>query len=113
MGRESETFSTLRATSPALPTPQSEDRTKRRTSHVECQAYSPRRNCRHWRHRRELGGPLPGERFGGRGDRYRAERRSRLEALRRSSLARAQEIGPRAWRVTIEIDVHCRPFSGG
>ena len=80
--------------------------TKRRTDHVDCQTYSPRRHHRHRSHWRQLGGALPGERPGGRGDRCRAECRSRSEAFRRSGLAGAQEIGPCAGRITIETDVH-------
>ena len=46
---------------------------RRRTDHVQQQAYSPSRHHRNGRHRRELDGTVPGEGTGCRRDRYRAE----------------------------------------
>ena len=76
---------------------------RRRTNHVQQQAYSPHRHHRNRRHRRELDGAVPGEGTGRRRDRYCAGCRDVAETLREGGLAGARAIGPRARRIAIDV----------
>ena len=110
MGRASATSSSRRAISPASPTRKSEPSINWRNNHVRHhKAHSPNRHHRNGRHRRELGGAVPGEGTGRRGDRRCAGRRDVAETFRQGGLARPRAIGPRAGRVAIASLVHARP----